>query len=83
MPLLSEVLALVNAYRARHVTLNIETKVEAGAPEQTAPREQFVQAVAAEVRAARLRRPGDDPELRLGHADAHGRGRARACRSSR
>ena len=27
--------------------LNIETKVEAGAPEQTAPREQFVQVVAA------------------------------------
>ncbi len=56
MPLLSEVLDLVNAYRARDVTLNIEPKVEAGAPEQTAPREQFVQAVAAEVRAAGLRR---------------------------
>lgn len=54
MPLLSEVLDLVVAYRARQVTLNIETKVEAGAPEQTAPREQFVQVVAREVREARL-----------------------------
>ena len=54
MPLLSEVFALVNAYRARGVTLNVETKVEAGAPEQTAPREQFVQMVAREVRRARL-----------------------------
>jgi glycerophosphoryl diester phosphodiesterase len=54
MPLLSEVLDLVNAYRAYKVTLNIEPKVEAGAPEQTAPREQFVQAVAADVRAAGL-----------------------------
>ncbi len=54
MPLLSEVFDLVNAYRAHRVTLNVETKVEAGAPEQTAPREQFVQVVAQEVRAARL-----------------------------
>ncbi len=54
MPLLSEVFDLVNAYRARRVTLNVETKVEAGAPEQTAPRERFVQVVAQEVRAARL-----------------------------
>jgi glycerophosphoryl diester phosphodiesterase len=55
MPLLSEVFALVRAYRAYGVTLNIETKVEAGAPEQTAPREQFVQVVAREVRRARMR----------------------------
>lgn len=54
MPLLSEVLALVNRHRAHQVMLNIETKVEAGAPEQTAPREQFVQVVAREVRKARL-----------------------------
>jgi glycerophosphoryl diester phosphodiesterase len=54
IPLLSEVFALVNDYRARQVTLNVETKVEAGAPEQTAPREQFVQVVAREVRRARL-----------------------------
>jgi glycerophosphoryl diester phosphodiesterase len=33
---------------------NIETKVEAGAPQETAPREQFVQVVAREVRDARL-----------------------------
>jgi glycerophosphoryl diester phosphodiesterase len=54
MPLLSEVFALVRKYRAHRVTLNVETKVEAGAPEQTAPREQFVQVVAREVRRARM-----------------------------
>jgi glycerophosphoryl diester phosphodiesterase len=54
MPTLARVLALVNAYKARAVTLNIETKVEAGAPSETAPREQFVQEVAADVRAAGL-----------------------------
>jgi len=54
MPLLSEVFALVNERRAHQVTLNVETKVEAGAPQQTAPREQFVQVVAREVRAAGL-----------------------------
>ncbi len=56
MPLLSEVFDLVEAYRARQVTLNIETKVEAGAPEQTAPREQFVQVVADLVGEARMSR---------------------------
>lgn len=56
MPLLSEVFDLVRSYRAWGVTLNIETKVEAGAPEQTAPREQFVQVVAREVRRARMLR---------------------------
>ncbi|HEU0287025.1 MAG TPA: glycerophosphodiester phosphodiesterase family protein, partial [Nocardioidaceae bacterium] len=52
MPLLSEVFDLVNSCNANHVMMNIETKVEAGAPEQTAPREQFVQVVAREVRQA-------------------------------
>ncbi len=54
MATLAHVLELVNAYRARTVTLNIETKVEADAPGETAPREQFVQEVAADVRAAGL-----------------------------
>ncbi len=36
------------------VRLNIETKVEAGAPQETAPREQFVQIVVDEVRRAEL-----------------------------
>jgi glycerophosphoryl diester phosphodiesterase len=54
VPLLREVFALVDCYRARKVRFNVETKVEAGAPEQTAPREQFVQVVASEVRRARL-----------------------------
>jgi glycerophosphoryl diester phosphodiesterase len=49
MPLLSQVFALADCYRARRLRFNVETKVEAGAPEQTAPREQFVQVVAREV----------------------------------
>ncbi|TWJ23170.1 glycerophosphodiester phosphodiesterase family protein [Micromonospora endolithica] len=56
MPLLREVFALVKRYRADDVTLNVETKVEAGAPTETAPREQFVQVTAAEIRAAGLLR---------------------------
>jgi glycerophosphoryl diester phosphodiesterase len=50
MPLLSEVLALVKRYHADDVKLNVETKVEAGAPTETAPREQFVQATTREIR---------------------------------
>ncbi len=49
IPLLSEVFALVDCYRANQVWFNIETKVEAGAPEETAPREQFVEITAREV----------------------------------
>ncbi|WP_307812684.1 glycerophosphodiester phosphodiesterase family protein [Phycicoccus sp. CSK15P-2] len=56
MPLLSEVFDTVHRFRARDVMLNVETKVEAGAPEETAPREQFVRVVAGEVRRARLQR---------------------------
>ncbi|MFI5842090.1 glycerophosphodiester phosphodiesterase family protein [Catenuloplanes sp. NPDC051500] len=56
MPLLSEVFALVKRYRADDVTLNVETKVEAGAPAETAPREQFVQVTAAEIRGAGMLR---------------------------
>ena len=47
---LHEVFDLVRERRAEQVHFNIETKVEAGAPSETAPREQFVQVVAAEVR---------------------------------
>jgi glycerophosphoryl diester phosphodiesterase len=54
MPRLRDVFDLVNRYHANRVTLNVETKVEAGAPQETAPREQFVQVVAAEVRRARI-----------------------------
>jgi len=52
MPLLREVFALVRAYRAHDVMLNIETKVEAGAPWETAPREQFVRVTLEEIRRA-------------------------------
>ena len=55
IPLLSEVFALVDCYRANQVWFNIETKVEAGAPHETAPREQFVQVVLEEIEAAGVR----------------------------
>jgi glycerophosphoryl diester phosphodiesterase len=54
IPLLSEVFALVGCYKANQIWFNVETKVEAGAPHETAPREQFVQVVAREVREAGL-----------------------------
>ncbi|MEV6303454.1 glycerophosphodiester phosphodiesterase family protein [Actinoplanes sp. NPDC051861] len=56
MPLLSDVFALVKRYGANGVKLNVETKVEAGAPSETAPREQFVAITAAEIRKAGLLR---------------------------
>ncbi|MBM2617060.1 glycerophosphodiester phosphodiesterase [Actinoplanes sp. LDG1-06] len=56
MPLLREVFALVERRRAHGVTLNVETKVEAGAPAETAPREQFVRVTAAEIRRAGMLR---------------------------
>jgi glycerophosphoryl diester phosphodiesterase len=46
---LKDVLGLVKSYKAHNVKLNIETKVEAGAPEQTAPRELFVRRVYEEI----------------------------------
>ncbi|MEV6593319.1 glycerophosphodiester phosphodiesterase family protein [Streptomyces acidicola] len=46
---LKDVLGLVKSYKANQVKLNIETKVEAGAPEQTAPRELFVRRVYEEI----------------------------------
>ncbi|ETK30776.1 glycerophosphodiester phosphodiesterase family protein [Microbispora sp. ATCC PTA-5024] len=49
---LKDVLDLVKSYHAKQVTLNIETKVEAGAPEQTAPRELFVRRVYEEIHAS-------------------------------
>ena len=51
IPTLKEVFDLVKRYDAP-VRLNVETKVEASAPSETAPQEQFVQVVAREVRAA-------------------------------
>jgi glycerophosphoryl diester phosphodiesterase len=56
MPLLTEVFDLVHRYHAYGVQLNVETKVEAGAPQETAPREEFVQIVARQVRQAHLLR---------------------------
>lgn len=49
---LKEVLNLVKSYDAKQVTLNIETKVEAGAPEQTAPVGLFVRRVFEEIHAS-------------------------------
>ncbi|MEV0622143.1 glycerophosphodiester phosphodiesterase family protein [Nonomuraea sp. NPDC050404] len=56
MATLREVFDLVRRYRANHVKLNVETKVEAGAPSETAPREQFVRVTAREIRRAGLLR---------------------------
>ena len=56
MPMLREVFGLVHRYHANGVKLNVETKVEAGAPAETAPREQFVQVTAAEIRRAHIGR---------------------------
>lgn len=53
---LRDVLDLVRAYGAKRVTLNIETKVEAGAPEQTAPRELFVRRVFEEIHRSGIER---------------------------
>ena len=65
---LKDVLGLVKSYRAKRVKLNIETKVEAGAPEQTAPRELFVRRVFEEIRRSGIERQVTDPVLRLGGA---------------
>lgn len=54
MPTLAEVFALAKPYRASHVKFNIETKVEAGAPWETAPREQFIDVTLREIKAARM-----------------------------
>ncbi|MBT0566652.1 glycerophosphodiester phosphodiesterase family protein [Williamsia sp. CHRR-6] len=53
---LRELFALIRSRHARHVMMNIETKVEAGAPEQTMPREVFVRRVYAEIARSGLRR---------------------------
>lgn len=53
---LKDVLDLVKAYHANQVELNIETKVEAGAPEQTAPRDLFVRRVFEEIHASGIER---------------------------
>ncbi|MEV6260607.1 glycerophosphodiester phosphodiesterase family protein [Streptomyces sp. NPDC051784] len=53
---LKDVLGLVKSYRAGNVKLNIETKVEAGAPEQTAPRELFVRRVFEEIHRSGIER---------------------------
>ncbi|APU12902.1 MULTISPECIES: glycerophosphodiester phosphodiesterase [Actinoalloteichus] len=56
MPTLREVFQLVRRYGAHDVRFNIETKVEAGAPEETAPREEFVRVAAREIRRAGMLR---------------------------
>ncbi len=55
MPLLREVFALAERYRA-DVRFAIETKVEAGAPHETAPRERFVRVTHREIVAAGVQR---------------------------
>lgn len=50
MPTLAELFELAREHRAWRLRFNIETKVEAAAPEETAPREEFVHRVVREVR---------------------------------
>ncbi|WP_082520901.1 glycerophosphodiester phosphodiesterase family protein [Rhodococcus sp. Leaf278] len=52
MPTLTEVLDLVKSVDAPDVKLNVETKVEAGSPTETAPREQFVDTVLGTIEEA-------------------------------
>lgn len=54
IPLLADVFALLKTYPEQSVWLNIETKVEAGAPEETAPRGSFIKAVLEEIDKAGL-----------------------------
>jgi glycerophosphoryl diester phosphodiesterase len=56
MPQLADVFNLVKAYKANDVMLNVETKVEAGAPSETAPRETFVKTVLEEIRRAGMQK---------------------------
>lgn len=50
MPTLAELFALARQHRAYNMRFNIETKVEAAAPEETAPRRQFVDRALREIR---------------------------------
>jgi glycerophosphoryl diester phosphodiesterase len=52
LPLLTEVFDLVRERGAGDVVLNVELKVQADFPEQTAPRDQFVDVVTRDVRDA-------------------------------
>ncbi|PPK66748.1 glycerophosphoryl diester phosphodiesterase [Actinokineospora auranticolor] len=56
MPLLREVFALARRYGADDVRFNVETKVEAGAPSETAPREKFARITVGEIEAAGMTR---------------------------
>jgi glycerophosphoryl diester phosphodiesterase len=56
MPTLAEVFALARRYRAHDIRFNVETKVEAAAPHETAPREQFVAVTAREIRKSGFQR---------------------------
>jgi glycerophosphoryl diester phosphodiesterase len=47
---------LVKSYGANKLMMNIETKVEAGSPEQTAPRDLFVRRVWEEIRDAGMQK---------------------------
>lgn len=50
MPTLREVFRLARRHHAHDIRFNIETKVEAAAPEETAPRAEFVHRAAREIR---------------------------------
>lgn len=53
---LRDVFAVVKEHRAKNVMMNIETKVEAGAPEETMGRSLFVRAVYREIKRSGLKK---------------------------
>jgi len=53
---LRDVFAVVREHKAKRVMMNIETKVEAGAPEQTMERNLFVRTVYGEIRRSGLKK---------------------------
>ena len=79
MPLLSEVFALVDCYRADRVRIGIDPKFAADAPRENAPRGRIVRVVARAVRAARMLDRVTIPELRLACPDADAPARAAAA----
>ena len=80
---LRDVFDLVERYKANRLMLNIETKVEAGAPTETAPRELFVRRVWEEIRDAGMSEQVTHPVVRLGRPDGDAHARARVSRWSR
>ena len=79
IPLLSEVFALARSRSADSVRFNIETKISADAPSESASGEAVRAGARRRHPAGRGRRPGQHRVLRLGFADADEEGLARSA----